>query len=168
MSSPLEVFRRLTNGVYVVTATDGGTAGGFTAAWVTQVAFEPLLLAVSINPGNATWPLIQQSGRFVVNVLSTGQLELARRFGTASTRDGDKFAGVATAPGDVLRLSACAAWLDCRVEHQAAAGDHILVVARVVGGGVSDADAAPLRYAETGNMDGSALLYANEFPRERT
>ena len=36
------LFQRLTQGVYMV--------GGFTAAWVMQVSFDPLLLALGINP----------------------------------------------------------------------------------------------------------------------
>jgi rhodanese-related sulfurtransferase len=65
---PVELFRRLTNGVYVVTASHDGRSGGFTAAWVTQVSFDPLLLAISINPHNASWALIEKSGRFAINV----------------------------------------------------------------------------------------------------
>jgi flavin reductase (DIM6/NTAB) family NADH-FMN oxidoreductase RutF len=66
-TSPFELFRRLTNGVYVVTASHEGTPGAFTAAWITQVSFEPVLIAISINPQNATWPLIDASGRFVTD-----------------------------------------------------------------------------------------------------
>jgi flavin reductase (DIM6/NTAB) family NADH-FMN oxidoreductase RutF len=161
---PVELFRRLTNGVYVVTASHRGRHGGFTAAWVTQVSFDPLLVAVSINPGNATWPLIEESRRLVINVLASGQLDVARRFGLQSGRDVDKFSGIGTraAPDGPPVLAESASWLGCRVEQQMPAGDHIVVVARVVAGGVLDPDAAPLVYADTGNMDGSAALYPDE------
>jgi hypothetical protein len=39
------------------------------------------------------------------------------------------------------------------------AGDHELVLGRVVGGKILDRHAAPLTYAETGEMDGSSALY---------
>jgi flavin reductase (DIM6/NTAB) family NADH-FMN oxidoreductase RutF len=164
MAAPVELFRRLTNGVYVVTASHAGTSDGFTAAWITQVAFDPLLIAVSINPGNATWTLIRASGEFVVNVLRREQAEVARRFGTASGRDVDKLTAAATRPtaGGAI-LSDGLAWLACRVEQQLKAGDHVVVIARVTGGEVLAPDAVPLRYSDTGNMDGSAALYPAAF-----
>jgi flavin reductase (DIM6/NTAB) family NADH-FMN oxidoreductase RutF len=165
-AAPLELFRRLTTGVYVVTASHQDQRGGFTAAWVTQIAFEPLLLAISVNTGNATWPLIESSRRFVINVLGDTQLELARRFGTRSGREEDKLSGVPTTRaerGGVV-LTTALAWLDCMVWDFVDAGqDHVLVIARVDGGGVLDATAQPLIYAATGNMDGSAELYPPEF-----
>src|SRR3954471_16428724 len=97
MASPRDLFRRLTSGVYVITASHDGTSSGFTAAWLVQVSFEPLLVAVSINPGNATWQLIENSRGFVINVLDSNQQALARHFGLQSGRDVDKFAGVHTA-----------------------------------------------------------------------
>jgi flavin reductase (DIM6/NTAB) family NADH-FMN oxidoreductase RutF len=163
---PVELFRRITTGVYVVTASQDGATGGFTVAWVSQVSFDPLLLALSVNPDNATWPIIQRSRRFVLNVLKGGQYELARHFGTKSGRDEDKIAqvGTTTAAGGALLLSQAAAWVDCRLEHHVTAGDHVVVIARAVGGDVLDPRATPLRYSETGNMDGSADLYPHAFP----
>jgi len=165
MASPVELFRRLTNGVYVVTAAHDDVQDGFTAAWLTQVSFEPLLVALSVNPGNATWTLIDQSGRFAVNVLASGQLETARHFGLQSGRERDKLAGVSTRDltGGAVVLADGVAWLDCRVQQSVPAGDHVVVIAQVVGGDLVNPGATPLRYAETGDMDGSAALYPQRF-----
>ena len=80
---PLEVFRRLTNGVYVVGVAHGDQRDAFTAAWVTQVSFDPLLLALSINPSHASFPILVAAGAFVVSVLGQGQLELALKLDVA-------------------------------------------------------------------------------------
>ena len=48
------LFRRLTLGVYVVGVAHDGQRDAFTAAWLMQVSFEPLLLALSVNPANAS------------------------------------------------------------------------------------------------------------------
>ena len=162
MAAPLDLFRRLTNGVYVITASHAGRSDGFTAAWVTQVSFDPLLLMLSVHPDHATWPLIDTSRRFVVNVLHAGQHELARHFGTQSGRQVNKLSTVPTITlGDEATvLTEAAAWCACRLEQQVPAGDHVVVIARVVTGDVLDPQATPLRYADTGNMDGSAALYA--------
>ena len=159
---PVELFRRLTTGVYVVTASHDATRAGFTAAWVTQVAFDPLLLAISVNPRNATWALMDRSRRFAINVLDASQLQMARQFGLASGRDVDKFSAVRTtaAAGGFLALSDAVSWLGCQVEQQVPAGDHIVVLAHVVAGELLNPQATPLRYSETGNMPSAYTLTA--------
>ena len=161
----VDVFRRLTSGVYVVGAAHGGRSDAFTAAWLTQISFEPLLVALSINPGNATYPLLREAGSFVVSVLGEEQLDLARRFGTRSGRDEDKLAGAPWRPGRAGApiLTDAIAFLECEVRELHEVGDHRLAVARVVGGEILRADAAPLLYADTGDMDGSSALYPANF-----
>jgi flavin reductase (DIM6/NTAB) family NADH-FMN oxidoreductase RutF len=160
-----ELFHRLTAGVYVVGVAAGGKQDAFTAAWVTQVSFDPLLLALSINPGNASYPLLHAGGGFAVSVLKEGQLELARRFGTRSGRDGDKLAGVPWRPArnGAPILEAALAYFDCKLAGQMRAGDHELVLGRVTDGKVLDRTAEPLEYAETGEMDGSSSLFPKHF-----
>jgi flavin reductase (DIM6/NTAB) family NADH-FMN oxidoreductase RutF len=163
--SPASVFRRLTNGVYVIGAAQDGRASAFTAAWVTQVSFEPMLLALSINPGHASYPLLRGSGAFVVNVLARGRLDLARHFGTQSGRDTDKLRGIRWQPGPegAPILAEAVAWLGCRVTGSTAVGDHELIIARVTAGDVLDSSLAPMGYAETGDLDGSTVLYPPRF-----
>ena len=164
-SPPLELFRRLTTGVYVVTASHEGAHHGFTAAWVTQVSFAPLLLAISVNPRNATWPLIEKNHRFAINVLDSGQQGIARHFGLSSGRNVDKFTAVLTNTSleGFLVLSDAVSWLGCHVQQQIPAGDHIVVLARAVAGELLNPEATPLRYSETENMDGSADLFPPAF-----
>jgi flavin reductase (DIM6/NTAB) family NADH-FMN oxidoreductase RutF len=167
-AAPLELFRRLTNGVYVVGVAHDGECNAFTAAWLTQVSFDPLLLALGVNPANASYPLLAGAGTFVVNVLRQG--ELARHFGTQSGRTGDKLAGRRWEPGigGAPILLDVAAYLDCRVVSRHDAGDHTIVVAEVVGGRVLASGAAPMTYAETGDLDGSAELYPAAFTPRRS
>jgi flavin reductase (DIM6/NTAB) family NADH-FMN oxidoreductase RutF len=100
-----------------------------------------------------------------VSVLKRGQLDLARRFGTLSGRDLDKFDGVRWQPGrsGAPILSEALAYFDCELTDSFPAGDHELVVGRVVGGRILDPDAEPMTYAETGDMDGSSALYPAQF-----
>jgi flavin reductase (DIM6/NTAB) family NADH-FMN oxidoreductase RutF len=156
-----ELFRRLTNGVYVIGVSHNGRSNAFTAAWLTQVSFDPLLVALSVNKENFSFSLLQPSGVFVINVLRKGQLDLALHFGTQSGREVDKLAGRRWRPG---RLGAPvlldgAAYFECRVTGTVSAGDHQLVLARVTDGAILEPDAATLPYADTGDMDGSGALY---------
>jgi flavin reductase (DIM6/NTAB) family NADH-FMN oxidoreductase RutF len=159
------LFRRLSTGVYVVGAAHGGTRNAFTAAWVMQVSYDPLMLALSINSQHATYPLVRESRAFTVNVLKSGALDVARRFGTRSGREEDKLVGVAWHPGKsgAPVLNDALAYFDCEVADSIRAGDHELIVARVIDGQILDADATPMSYAETGNVDGSSSLYPASF-----
>ena len=61
--NPIEAaFRRLTLGVYVVGVAADGRPDAFTAAWVMQASFDPLLLALSINREHASYPLLHAGG----------------------------------------------------------------------------------------------------------
>jgi flavin reductase (DIM6/NTAB) family NADH-FMN oxidoreductase RutF len=162
---PLALFRRLTNGVYVVGVAHAGALDGFTAAWITQVSFDPLLIALSVNPSHASYPLLIAAGAFAVSILGQGQLDLARHFGTQSGRSVDKLVTQRwhAAPGGAPVLSDALGYLDCRVVGQHQAGDHELIVARVLGGAVLSPNITPLRYADTGNLDGSAVLFPPAF-----
>ena len=162
---PLSLLRRLTNGLYVVGVAHGIKRGGFTAAWITQVSFDPLLIALSVNPEHASFPLLTGAGGFAISILGQGQLELARHFGTQSGRSIDKFATQRWQPaaGGAPVLSDAIGYLDCRIVACHPAGDHKLVLAQVVGGSILTQDALPMTYAETGNLDGSAALYPPEF-----
>jgi flavin reductase (DIM6/NTAB) family NADH-FMN oxidoreductase RutF len=159
------LFRRLTLGVYVIGVSDGERKDAFTAAWIMQASFDPLLLAISINPANASYELLHASGWFTVNILKQDQLDLARHFGTKSGRDQDKLARMRTRPGRAGSpiLEDALAYFECELEGRTRAGDHELVLGRVADGRILDAKAAPLTYADTGDMDGSSALYPEEF-----
>jgi flavin reductase (DIM6/NTAB) family NADH-FMN oxidoreductase RutF len=163
--SPASLFRCLTNGVYVVGVAHGGRSNAFTAAWITQVSFDPLLLALSINPEHASHALLRDSQAFAVSILKREQLNLARHFGTQSGRDSDKITGTRWRLGEVGApvLLDSAAYLECRVKRIVAAGDHELVLGQVIGGTLLARDVDLLSYADTGDMDGSAELYPPSF-----
>jgi flavin reductase (DIM6/NTAB) family NADH-FMN oxidoreductase RutF len=162
---PIDLFRRLTNGVYVVGTAHDGRVNAFTAAWLTQVSFDPLLVALSINPQGASYPMLRDSGVFSVNILHDSQVELAVHFGTVSGRDADKLAGIRWSPGGLGApvLHDAAAVLECRVTATIPAGDHLVVLGVAISGSVLRGDAVPLRYSDTGNLDGSAALYPPSF-----
>lgn len=162
---PLELFRRLTNGVYVIGVAHGERHNAFTAAWLMQVSFSPLLVALSINPDHASYPLLAASRAFAVSVLPPTGMDLARHFGTQSGHTVDKLDGEqwTRSPAGLPVLGAALAHLECAVQEERAAGDHRLVLAMVTGGVLLDPDAVPLRYSETGNLDGSAALYPSRF-----
>lgn len=165
MSEIADLFHLLTFGVYVIGVADGERRDAFTASWVIQASFEPLLLAVSVNPGNASHPILRSGRGFTVNVLRKGQLALARGFGTRSGRDFDKLAGVRWHAGRLGApiLDDALAYFECEMGATLPAGDHELVLGRVIDGEILAPGAAPMTYAETGELDGSRDLYPRRF-----
>jgi len=141
-----ELFKRLTYGVYVIGAAHSGRQDAFTAAWVMQVSFDPLLLAVSVNPDNETHALVVAANAFAVSVLTRGQLNVARHFGTVSGRDEDKMRAYewrAARTGSPV-LAEALAFFDCELLDRHRAGDHELLVGRVVEGALLSEAGTPM------------------------
>ena len=164
MSNSLaSLFKSLTTGVYVVGVAHGEASNAFTAAFVMQASYDPLLLALSINPHHSSYGLLQQGGAFSVNVLTKGQLELAARFGAPAGFG--KLASTEWTPGStgVPLLHQCLAWFECLVISEHPAGDHVLMLGKVIDGRGIDLSAKPLLYRDTGKMDGAAALFPTGF-----
>jgi flavin reductase (DIM6/NTAB) family NADH-FMN oxidoreductase RutF len=158
-----ELFQRLTQGVYVVGVAHGGARNAFTAAWVMQVSFNPLLLALSIDPQHSSYRLLKEGRAFSVNVLKKGQLDLAEHFARPASTEKLATSQWTTGRIGVPLLHEALAWFECRLIGDYPAGDHRLVMGRVIGGELVDSDAEPLSYRETGMMDGAAALFPDMF-----
>ena len=139
-------FAALVHGVYVVTTRVGDKINGMTAAWVSQVSLKPLLVMVSIAPPRYTHTLIKESGVFAINVLASDQVELAKRFGYKSGRKVDKCAGLDWVPAGsgVPVLPQAHAYLDLKLVHTFAAGDHTLFVGEVLEAKILHPESQPL------------------------
>ena len=153
------LFKRLTQGVYVVGVAHGEMRNAFTAAWVMQVSYDPLLLALSINPSHSSYLLLKEGGLFSVNVLKKGQLDLANHYGRPVYADKLALAEWTTDHMGPPLLRDALAWFECRVVSEHPAGDHVLVLGKVIDGKLLDPDAEPMLYRETGAMDGASTLF---------
>jgi flavin reductase (DIM6/NTAB) family NADH-FMN oxidoreductase RutF len=158
------LFQRVTQGVYVVGVAHGEVRNAFTAAWVMQVSFDPLLLALSINPHHSSYGLLKEARSFSVNVLKKGQLELAADYGRPAGPE-NKMALMKWTTGrlGVPLMLECLAWFECEVVGEHPAGDHVLVLGKVIDGKLLDSSAEPMAYRETGAMDGASALFPDVF-----
>jgi len=158
-----ELFKRITTGVYVIGVAANKRNNAFTAAWVMPVSFQPLLLALSINPRHASYQLLKAGGFFSINVLRQDQMGLAAHFGQAA--DTDKLASVIWRPGasGAPLLNDVIAHYECKVVAESVTGDHIVVIGQVVDGILLQTDAVPLKYTDTGEMDGASQLFPDDF-----
>jgi flavin reductase (DIM6/NTAB) family NADH-FMN oxidoreductase RutF len=159
-----ELFQRLTQGVYVVGVAHGEARNAFTAAWVMQVSFDPLLLALSINPRHSSYGLLKEGRAFSINVLKKSQLHLADYYGRPADADKKLVSSEWTTDRIGLPLLREAlAWFECQVVGEHPAGDHLLVLGRVINGKLLDPQAEPMSYRQTGAMDGASALFPDVF-----
>jgi flavin reductase (DIM6/NTAB) family NADH-FMN oxidoreductase RutF len=121
------LFQRLTQGVYVVGVARGEVHNAFTAAWIMQVSYDPLLLALSINPNHSSYSLLNEGRSFSVNVLKKGQLDLADHFGQSERGDKLALTEWTTDRTGLPLLRDALAWFECQVVSEHPAGDHVLM-----------------------------------------
>lgn len=140
-------FKKITNGVFIITTKCGNKVNGMTAAWVTRVSFTPPMVSVSIGKTRFSHNLIKEGGVFAVNILKEGQVDIGKHFGFQSGRNVDKFANIpfdTKATGSPI-LKDIAGYLDCKVVSSCDAGDHTIFVGEVLDAW-ADKDAKPLVY----------------------
>jgi flavin reductase (DIM6/NTAB) family NADH-FMN oxidoreductase RutF len=109
-----------------------GVPIGFTCQSFYSVSIDPPLVSFCAGVDSTTYPRIREIGRFTVNVLAREQQDVANQFARRGT---DKWAGIewSTSPNDGPIIVGAVMWLDCELHTEHAAGDHVIVVGRVVG-----------------------------------
>jgi 3-hydroxy-9,10-secoandrosta-1,3,5(10)-triene-9,17-dione monooxygenase reductase component len=125
------VMGHFCSGVVVVTSSADSRAFGMAVQSFTSLSLDPPLVSICPACTSTSWPLIRDTGRFCVNILGSRQERLSRRF---SVSGGDKFAGVDWEPTSMGMpgLRGVLAWIDCKIEAEHPAGDHTIVIGRVL------------------------------------
>lgn len=127
-----DVLGRFASGVTVVTATSNGLPVGMTCQSFSSVSLDPPLVLFVPARTSRAWPLMQRAGRFCVNFLGSAQAELSN---TMASRGVDKFAGVPWEPSPVTGspvLEGSLGYVDCAIHAVHEAGDHYVVIGRVL------------------------------------
>ncbi len=125
-------FGAFATGVTIVTTADGnGGVFGFTANSFTSVSIDPPLVLVSISKASYGLPIFTRASGFAVNILAEHQRALSNQF---ATRGSDKFAGTSwhSAQSGSPIFEHVVAWFDCEYFQQVDAGDHKLLIGKVL------------------------------------
>ncbi|MFI5800648.1 flavin reductase family protein [Streptomyces sp. NPDC051677] len=152
---------RLADGVVLVTAREpsldpddpGAPAGedvGMTATAFVSVSLDPPLVLVSLRNGSRMDDLLDEQPVWAVSVLSESQRHIAGRFAMKG-RISDRllFEDIPRTRGEVSGaplVGGALATLECRTEQRVPAGDHTLVIGRVLTAEAPSADGGPLIY----------------------
>ena len=144
-----QAMRHLAGGVTIIATEHEGRRTGLAATAVCSVSADPPTILICINSGASAHEPIRESGRFSVNLLASGQDDIARRFsGEMGIRGEERFTVGTWAPlvtGTPVLESALAG-LDCRVTEVVRMATHSVFFGAVVGV-ASRAIAGPLMYA---------------------
>jgi flavin reductase (DIM6/NTAB) family NADH-FMN oxidoreductase RutF len=118
-----------------------------TANSLASVSLHPPLISVCVDREAEMHDAILRVKDFVVNILSSHQEALARRF---ADEHEDRFDGIGyhLSPDGLILLDGALAHIECQREAQHPGGDHTIVVGRVMGG--STCDGRPLLYYRGG------------------
>ena len=123
-------------GITIITCANGGKDHGCAANAVLSASLDPALMLISLDQTSRTRAAIEQASSFAINILpdSSKGAALCSIF---AGRSENKFAH---APHRRGRLGApvlndALGWFECSVELAQVAGDHTLIVGRVVDAG---------------------------------
>lgn len=127
---------RIPSGLFILTFRHGKHETAMLASWVQQCSFEPLQVVIAMNEKRYVLEWIKDGSPITVNIVGEGQKDLLSHFGKGFEPGQPAFEGI-----DIERhgdgapcLKAAHAVLDCRVTSQHRAGDHVLLVAKVIAG----------------------------------
>jgi flavin reductase (DIM6/NTAB) family NADH-FMN oxidoreductase RutF len=126
-----QALSQFATGVTVITTRlADGSFRGLTASSFNSVSLAPPLVLWSLSNGANSLPIFSGNSHYVINVLSAGQEELARRF---SRRGEDPFLGTdyeLSRTGQPI-LAGAAAWFECHNRSRYPEGDHVIFVGEV-------------------------------------
>jgi flavin reductase (DIM6/NTAB) family NADH-FMN oxidoreductase RutF len=143
------------SGLYVIGSRDGERRNGMTLNWLTQVSFEPKVLAISVEHEAFTHELIAASRVFVVNTVDREDRAIVRKFTKpvevdtgAHTLNGLPFHDAPATGAPVLDQAV--AFAECRVQESIDVGAHTLFLGEIVNAAFQQGeDTSVLRMEDT-------------------
>lgn len=129
--------------VLVTTRDKAGHDNVLTVAWAGTVSSDPAMLSISVRKERYSYPMIKETGEFVVN-LTTEELARATDYcGVKSGRDEDKFKAMNLTKGraeqvNVPIIMESPVNIECRVKQVLELGSHDMFLAEVLNVHISD------------------------------
>ncbi|OHV39017.1 MULTISPECIES: 3-hydroxy-9,10-secoandrosta-1,3,5(10)-triene-9,17-dione monooxygenase reductase subunit [Pseudofrankia] len=128
-------FRRVLGhfctGVTIITSLDDdGTPAGLACQSFTSLSLDPPLVLICPGRSSTSWPRIERTGRFTVNVLAEDQQDVSVAFGSRTAAKFDAVPWHTTDRGAVV-LDDVLAWVHCDIDATYDGGDHQIVVGAV-------------------------------------
>lgn len=134
------VLRRMPYGFYAVTSKSDEDVNAMVANWISQVSFEPRMVALGLQKSSFTHGVIESGGVFAINIFLKDDSKKMMSFTKSRAKRPDKMATAkyseAPETGCPI-LDGAAAYLECKVSQIIdIGGDHDIVIGEPVGAGV--------------------------------
>ncbi|MDX6372144.1 MAG: hypothetical protein QOD98_1132 [Nocardioidaceae bacterium] len=125
--------------VALIAEVDGQPRGLVAATFTVGVSIEPPLVLCAIQNASATWPLLRRSPTIGISVLAEDQGPLGLQIGSKNRHD--RFADVPlrTAGSEARFIAGAPVWFECDIYAEHPAGDHAVVLLRVLALGADPA-----------------------------
>jgi flavin reductase (DIM6/NTAB) family NADH-FMN oxidoreductase RutF len=143
---------RVPSGIFVLAAGQGERETAMLASWVQQCSFDPPQLSVAVRRDRHIHDLLADGAAFTLNIVPIHATEFLKHFGKGFEPGEPAFTGIAVerTTSGVAVLSEALGHLDCRVAGRCDAGDHDLLIARVVGGRLNSEDKPMVHVRKSG------------------
>lgn len=129
---------RIPSGLFVLTIRRGEDETGMLVSWAQQCSFNPPQVSVALNKAREMLDWLPHGAPFVLNIIPEGGKSLVAHFGKGFAPGEPAFEGLKVIREDETPpiLPTAHAYLVCRVVNHVDAGDHMLVIGRVISGAV--------------------------------
>ena len=141
-----EILRRYPTGVTVVTSLLDGKPWGGTMNSFTSVSMDPPIVAIFVMEKGRTTTAINQTGRFVVNILKHDQEKEAKQF--ASDNLPDKFHDIrySESGNGIPVIDGTLGYIECDLLEARKIADHVLFLGSVASSEVTRDEEALVYY----------------------
>jgi flavin reductase (DIM6/NTAB) family NADH-FMN oxidoreductase RutF len=143
---------RVPSGIFVLTCRGSQNEIAMLVSWVQQCSFDPPMVSVAIRKGREVADLLIDGASFAVNILAEGQKELLAHFGKGSPLEHlpQAHERVHRPEGLGAVLHEALGVLHCQVAGGCEAGDHYLILGRVVGGSLHSEERPMIHVRKSG------------------
>ncbi len=144
-----QALGRFATGIVIITTRNGvGRPRAITVNAFTSVSLDPPLILFCLGKSSFHFDVFAEAQSFAVNVLRDDQRALSNRFAGETEDDLADLSCKGLVTGSPI-LPGCLTALDCATETQHDAGDHLIVIGRVLA--IDEiASGDPLIYFESG------------------
>jgi flavin reductase (DIM6/NTAB) family NADH-FMN oxidoreductase RutF len=135
-----KVMWQIRNPLCLIGSRAGDEWNGMTQSWMSQVAMEPVLIAVAVDAHALTNRLIREGGAFSINLWDRDDTRVFVKFSKPASKEGDSLNGYPIRQGrtGVPIFTEAVAYAECRVTKTVELGSHDLFIGEVVDAGLRE------------------------------
>jgi flavin reductase (DIM6/NTAB) family NADH-FMN oxidoreductase RutF len=129
--------------VALIAEVEGAPRGLVAATFTVGVSIDPPLVLCAIQNSSETWPMLRRAPTLGISVLAEDQGPLGLQIGSKNRHE--RFADVPlrSCGSEARFIAGAPVWFECDIHAEYPAGDHAVVLLRVLGLG-ADPDLRPL------------------------